>query len=286
MHAAILPQIPARYQSVTRPAVPVVNRVEMRVVGMSRSGNHAIIDWILAQSPGATCFLNCAEPGTNPFRTRRPLDARGIGHRTTIAGFDPEAEAARRWSPKDLLLHSYEDTFLGPFGRGDAEAAHEANVGRSSRRIDVLVLRDPYNLFASRRASGYGGVRPATAVRIWCQHAREFLGERRHLANERVMVSFNRWATEPIYRSALAGALGLQHDADAGRSVARCAGGSSFDGTAFDGRAGEMRVLERWRTAGDDPRYHALFTPPLVTLSRRIFGDVTAESPAPLPLAA
>lgn len=282
----ILPQIPARYQAVPSSPAPVVNRVEMRVVGMSRSGNHAIIDWILAQSPGATCFLNCAEPKTNPFRTLRPLDAAGTAYRTTIGDFDLEAEAAGRWSPKDLLLHSYEDTFLGPFARPEVERAHEAHVGRSARRVDVLVLRDPYNLFASRLASGYGGVPADVGARIWCQHAREYLGRRRHLRNERVMVSFNRWAVDPAYRVELAAALGLLHDPAAGRRVARCAGGSSFDGTVFDGRASEMRVLERWRAFRHEPAFRQLFSPPVVALSRRIFGDVTAERGEPLSLAA
>jgi hypothetical protein len=50
-----------------------LNRVEIRVIGMSRSGNHAIIDWVLSQARGRMCFLNCAEPGTNPFRSARPV---------------------------------------------------------------------------------------------------------------------------------------------------------------------------------------------------------------------
>jgi hypothetical protein len=33
------------------------------MVAMSRSGSHAIINWILAQAPGRTCFLNCARAG-------------------------------------------------------------------------------------------------------------------------------------------------------------------------------------------------------------------------------
>ena len=52
---------------------PHVNENEIRVVGMSRSGNHAIINWILQGIRGPYCFLNCAEAGHNPFAWARPL---------------------------------------------------------------------------------------------------------------------------------------------------------------------------------------------------------------------
>jgi hypothetical protein len=248
----------------------------MRVVGMSRSGNHAIVDWILDQAVGRSCFLNCAEPATNPFLTNRPLGADGIGHRTTLRGFDLRAEAVGRLSRKDLLLHSYEDTFLRAFSRPEVEERHDAELGSSARRFDILILRDPYNLFASRLAGGCGVVAPEVAMRIWCQHAREFLGQRRHLRHERVMISFDRWASSATYRRAIAAALGLRFDGRAALRVPGCAGGSSFDGLRFDGHADEMRVLSRWRAYAGNPDYLRLFTPTVVALSRRIFGNISA----------
>jgi len=247
----------------------VINALEVRVVGMSRSGNHAIIDWILAQASGRTCFLNCAEAGHSPFATARPLSDGGPAHRVSFEGFDPEAERCGRHAPKDLLLHSYEDTFLRALQR-------EVDVGTSARRVDVLVLRDPYNLVASRRASGVGHVSESVALRIWCQHAREFLGERRHLGPDRLPVSYNRWVAEPAYRRAIAERLGLRHDDRSLRRVPACAGGSSFDGVAFHGRAQEMGVLERWRAFGHEPSYLRLFTSEVRALAERAFATGAA----------
>lgn len=252
----------------------IVNAQEIRVVGMSRSGNHAIIDWILAQSAGATCFLNCAEPGTNPFVSARALGDDEPGVRVSFAGFDIAAERSGRFSRKDLLLHSYEDTFLGAFGRGDAERQRDELVGRSRRRLDVLILRDPFNLFASRLASGIGVVSPAIAARIWCQHAREFLGLRSHLGPERVLVRYTDWVSDSAYRRDLAERLGLRFDDSSASAVATCAGGSSFDGTTHDGRAHDMALLERWRRYADDATYRSVFTPELVDLSQRVFGPI------------
>lgn len=249
-----------------------VNETEIRVVGMSRSGNHAIINWILAQAPGRTCFLNCAEPGHNPFATARPRTPELPGWRAPYDGFDFEAERAGRLSRKDLLVHSYEDTFLGPFRKPEHEARHDEWVGRSARRIDLLILRDPRNLFASRLASGYGWLDDELVTRIWAQHAREFLGLRRNLRQERLMVSYNEWVASRSYRQRVAEALGLEFDDRAAHKVPAAAGGSSFDGTAYDGRAEQMPVLQRWHSFLGEPRFQRMLTPDLLQLSDRIFG--------------
>src|SRR3954468_6315636 len=251
---------------------PYVNETEIRVVGMSRSGNHAIVNWILAQAPGRTCFLNCAEPGWNPFATARPRTPDLPGWRARYEGFDVEAERTGRLSRKDLLAHSYEDTFLGPFKKLENEGRHDEWVGPSRRRIDLLILRDPRNLFASRLASGYGWLEDELVARVWSQHAREVLGLRRNLRQERLMVSYNAWVTSFDYRCQVAEALGLKFDDSAAHKVPAAAGGSSFDGTAYDGRAEEMPVLRRWHRFVTDPRFHRMLTPEVLQLSDRIFG--------------
>lgn len=250
----------------------IVNDTEIRVIGMSRSGSHAIINWILRQWPGRCCYLNCAEPGTNPFVSARPLD----GETCWRANYDLdyEAELAGRLSRKDLLIYNFEDTFVGPLGRADVEQRHDADVGRSARRIDVLVLRDPFNLFASRIKSGYGSVSHAVAFRIWKQHAAEFL-RRRHLKlNPVVPISFNRWACDRAYREQIAAALGMPFTDDGFETVPSVARGSSFDGVRFDGAASRMRIESRWRHFADDERYVRLFDARTIELSNEIFGEV------------
>ncbi len=259
------------------PSTSYVNETEIRVIGMSRSGNHAIINWILAQWPGRTCFLNCAEPGWNPFASARPRTPELPGWRALYPGFEIEAEREGRLTRKDLLIHSYEDTFLGPFAKAENEDRHDEWVGGSARRIDLLIVRDARNLFASRLASGYGWLDDELVARVWSQHAREFLGLRRNLRQERLMVSYNDWVTSPDYRRRVAEALGLQFDDRAAHKVPAAAGGSSFDGTAYDGRAEQMPVLRRWHRLAGEPRLHRMLTPEVLELSDRIFG-------APVPL--
>ena len=249
------------------------NEVEIRVVGLSRSGNHAIIDWLLAQMRGRTCLLNCAEPRTNPFVTARPLGEHEPGHRVNFDGFDLDGERHGRFSHKDYLVHTYEDTFLAAFGDPFHEAKHDEWVGRSRRRFDLLVLRDPYNLLASRLTCGFGVAAPI-AVRIWCRHAREFLGLDRHLRDERVLVSYNAWASSRSYRRRVAEQLELEFDDRAAAHVPACAGGSSFDGHGVS--PCRMALHDRWRGYTGRPDYRSVLTPELHDLAQRIFGPLEA----------
>jgi hypothetical protein len=250
-----------------------MNRHEYRIIGMSRSGNHAIIDWILSQASGRTCFLNCAEPQTNPFITARPL----ASGRRIVANFpdlDVEGEVRGEFTDKDLLLVSHEDCFLGAVAKGAYEDHHDALVGPSLERRDVLILRDPFNLFASRMRGEFGNVSTNTALRIWKQHAREFLSVRRYLKHPRILIDYNQWASRKSYRRQISEQLGLQFTDSSFEKVPATGNGSSFDGRRYDGRATCMRILERWKHFIDSEAYAALFDHEVYSLSQRIFGDI------------
>lgn len=169
---------------------------------------------------------------------------------------------------------SYEDCFLGTIAKGFFEENHDALVGRSLQRRDILILRDPFNLFASRLRANFGVVSNQIALRIWKQHAREFLGDRRYLKQPRTVINYNRWATEKAYRREIAEELELSFS-DARRHQVPAAGnGSSFDGRRYNGNAGRMRTLERWQHFADDENYESIFDSQTQALSERIFGDV------------
>ncbi|HET7313646.1 hypothetical protein [Salinisphaera sp.] len=244
-----------------------VNQTELRIVGMSRSGNHAIINWIMAQLPGRFCFLNCAEPKFNPFESARTL-MHGRPYIANYDTFDIEAERRGDFSRKDYLLHSYEDCFLGLLNNRRFAQAHDRWVGASRQRIDVLILRDPFNLFASRRKAGIGGVTTRIGQRIWKQHAREFLGLRRYLNDPLVAINYNAWTGNPAYRRDLAARLGLAFTDAGAHATPVFAPGSAFD--APDD-ADRRRLLQRWRHYAEDSDYRELFDGEMVGLARRLF---------------
>lgn len=263
-----------------------MNGTEVRVVGMSRSGNHAILQWMIHQMRGRVAFLNCVEPKTNPFESARPLSD-GRRSVATWDGFDLAREAAGSVTEKDWLVYNYEDTFLGKVVSSEFEERRCDWLGASDRRVDVLVIRDPFNLLASRRRAGFyrgsdrappGMVSEAVAVRIWKQHAREALGERSHLGRgdaRRVVIRYNDWAKRPEYRQRIRQELRLDREDDRTAGlVPRTAGGSSFDGTEANGAAHRMRVTERWRHYADDPSYRELLDQDVLELSEALFGPL------------
>lgn len=259
----------------------LVNDREWRVIGLSRSGNHAVLQWMLAQlgEDDRYVFLNCTEGRHNPYTSARPMDD-GCCFRTSIGDYDFDADARGAVVPKDHLIFSHEDSFLARACSRVFEAHHDAWVGRSRERSDVLILRDPYNLFASRLRNPTGLVPPRSAMRIWKQHARQFAERPRQLRHNPVLIVYNRWFSDREYRRHIAEQLGLPFT-DAGRlEVPACNGGSSFDGMAYRHRADRMNVLRRWQHYVDVPAYTELFDASVMHLARRIFGGQVSEAEA------
>lgn len=265
-------------------SVEAVNRNELRIIGMSRSGNHALIQWILGQLHGRYCFLNCCEGKSNPFATARPMDD-GRRCLTNLQAFDLEREQAGEHQPKDWLLFSHEDNYLRNACSRELEREHDRWLGPSQRRVDVLLLRDPFNLFASRLRQDHARIGDKVAVQMWKQHARQFLDGAKQLRHAPVLVRYNRWVADAAYRRELADALGLEFcDAAIGR-VPSCAGGSSFDGLKYDGRAARMDVFGRWRHFVADARYRRCFDSQVLAMSRAIFGAMPEAEAALTPRA-
>lgn len=255
-----------------------MNDLEIHALGMSRSGNHAIADWIFAQARAQKLLLNCAEGKTNPLLSCRPL-ASGQGWRAEPE-IDIEAEREGRFARKALLMHTYEDSWLRHAFSRELEENRERWLGPSRRRVNLLVLRDPYNLFASRLKMGCG-LRSHIARSMWNQHAREALGETRRLRGESLVVLYNEWVAKRTYRQEIAEFLELDFRDTGIQAVPECGGGSSFDGTRFDGRASAMPTGERWRHFVGVERFNRLFDSQMIKLTKRLFD---MQTPAELSL--
>lgn len=56
----------------------IVPGVALRLFGMRRSGNHAIVGWMQRNAPGGrSVFLNNCKPGQDPFRSFRGIEVNG-----------------------------------------------------------------------------------------------------------------------------------------------------------------------------------------------------------------
>jgi hypothetical protein len=265
-----------RLASQSQKPAEIVNQTEIRIVGLRRTGNHAIIGWLKQQASGNIRLLNNVTPGENPYRYKyHNLKDYHPEHPKMMAVYLNHARG--NLTGYDYLLYSYEDWGLSDIGCQRFEKYHDLYLGRSRQRFDVLIMRDPFNLLASRLKNNYREVkkRGCSVIDLWLESAREFLDETHYLPHNRLCINYPRWFQDKPYRQSIAQYLGLPFT-DAGiNSVTSFGGGSSFDGKEMDGQASRMDVNNRWRQFAENDEYRNLFqNQALWHYSGRIFGSI------------
>ena len=250
----------------------------MRVLGMKRSGNHAVINWLAGHYPEGVCFQNNAT-STGPF----PRDFRDPGK---LPVYKECGIPVRRLSqPKGLLLSSYEDMppdDIFPPRPGRYYAEH--NYAFTYKHI--LILRDPFNAFASRyrrekqESKGYWfdycvasgkSKKGCDLAALWKEHAKRFLDGPLY----EVHVNYNEWCVSSEYRRLLEDQLEVGQS-DAGfRSIPIIGGGSSFEPQGTQKINDPTVLFTRWRVYEDDPDFRRMFEDEeLWYLSTQIFGHI------------
>jgi hypothetical protein len=243
---------------------------KIKLLGIRRSGNHAVLGWIADRNRGKVCFLNSVAVKGNQKRNEKL---------NTL----PSKNICKDMGKSSLLLCSYEELSLSAFQE------HSIFPGLlKGPETQALVLRDPFNTFASRLK----GIRTLKATQrgfliedpdlcfpphvsiLWKQYAKEYLGITKKLGGAFVGVNYNSWFTNPDYRCELANVLGLKPSAEPFERVPGFGFGSSFDRKTKDGEAYKMNVLTRWEEFADDPTYHKYFDDELLELSKEIFPHI------------
>lgn len=257
-------------------ASEIINQKEVRFVGMRRTGNHALINWLMHQLSGEVRHLNNVVISRNPYRYKANNLRRYFPEHAEMAKtYQRQADGAL--VKRDCLLYSYEDWSLGQISRSRVEYNRELYFGKAARYYDVLILRDPFNLFASRLKKGFVATKDSQLdmVEMWLEYAKEFVGESHHLNRNLVCINYNRWFAQEDYRRQISKQMAIPFS-DAGlTSVSAVGDGSSFDGTRFSGDARVMDVTNRWRHFENDLAYRRLFeNDDIWKYSERIFGKM------------
>jgi len=238
------------------------NKIEVRVHGLQRSGNHGIINWIAMQSRIDVLVLNDAKPFTNPFHTMQEcIEYRKGDLFSAINAWDDESRvkaAARAPAKRDVLMYSYEDRELM---ERDSRLSQDW-LGVSEIFVDVIVVRDPLNFFASRLQmwNTLTGLKDKhKLVELWKSYAREALGYTTLLGSgAKIVANFTNWAQDPGYRERLAGELHLDFSDRGFDQMVRVGPGSSFDGFSFENNASKMPVNDRWKLLISNQEYRSI----------------------------
>ena len=253
-----------------------------------RSGNHAIIEWIMQQHTGQpVCFLNNIRHGDyDPFNNY----AQRVLH-----GIDENIETEElRLLEKRLLIYSYEDRaelelqgvdFFRSVFDSSFEVNRRAYLNGSKNFFNIFIIRDPFNCLASRikLLQTRGSLGGASDLRLimhdWETLARVALELITRPRNNNIVISFNRWLTDIEYRKSLSAQLfGVFSDTSMSK-VSTFGGGSSFHDSATNNSlapvVADLKVFERWQLFKTDPDFlQAIAYPGVFELSEKLFGEL------------
>jgi len=264
----------------------IINSKEIRFSGLQRSGNHAIINWIYKQSEAPVCFLNCVRVGSNPFLSFKRKSTVREFQKDFYNVYNIPRERLGFLSRKGTLIYSYEDDNIEEvFNCERFEKNHDRWIGKSAKRFNVLILRDPFNLFASRlkkeesfSVNRYSLKNPEErkiVIGMWKSYAREILGITNIIKENKVLIVYDKWFADASYRAEIAGKLELEFNDSGFNEVIAIGGGSSFDRTNLNNSATEMKVLERWKFYENSKEFAELFKDDeLIEMSEKIFGKI------------
>ena len=250
----------------------------IRFAGLKRCGNHVIANWLLSKFSGPVCYRNNAQKfGRLDDTSCDTIEALDSGEDRTPV--DLQEEGSKR-----LFFVSYEDQPV-------EEVFDMRRVGKYSRfyqhRIasfyHVILIRDPYNYFASRIQSERNGdmrnddrfsdpVGKHVLIYWWKRYAEWFLRFCGSFAPFEVGISYNRWLVDEDYRREICEQLGLKFDDSGFDTITGWGGGSSFTGRKY---GDPSDFLSRWQEFENHAVFREIVADSEITeLSGRIFGDV------------
>ena len=226
----------------------------LRTYGMRRSGNHAIINWLMRNAPGETVFLNNCRQKKPALETFQGSEINGKRQDRSLISDKPVADGAADGA---LLLMSYEDYVPEVTDKGLDQVSAEFSANDIT--YEILIYRSFLNWSASllKKIQGNSGYSGLDRLRIMMGAMERYV----HMlslvdqpgAPNMVSIHYDRWCQSSDYRAATLKTLGMEcRDDDLG-AVQRYGGGSSFQKETQE--AHDLSVHERWRMMADDQEF-------------------------------
>ena len=148
---------------------------------------------------------------------------------------------------KDLLLLSYEEvSFINTKLTRFLEKP-DKHVGPTDSVLEIVLLRDPYNLFASLLKSGMMDESSSKYyISKYKEYGTKYLKVKESSDCGTIAVTYNEFISSPKYRLSMSNILGGKPLAEAPTSVPSYGGGSSFQPQAS--QANELDTMKRWKS--------------------------------------
>jgi hypothetical protein len=226
----------------------------LRAFGMRRSGNHAVINWILRNCSGEHVFLNNCLPGRSAARSCRGLEVNG-NRRSTRRRLDVW-DATQHIQDNAALVISYEDVVPDP---DDINGGLTLGLNKADVAYEVLLYRTFMNWAASMLRKLQSNEEHDVLARLRIMMSaldkyREILDiVANHSGDEYLVVNYDRWVARPRYRTMLLEQLGLPLIDNSLGVVQPYGGGSSFQKDIS--HAKELNTTDRWRHLVNEPDF-------------------------------
>lgn len=141
---------------------------------------------------------------------------------------------------------------------------------------NIFIVRDAYNLFASRNKKAEDITHKRLKVtpdfvNIWKMFVKEAFKET-NFTDNKIVINFNEWASNDQYRKMVSKYLELPEDKDNTNIMTHDGNGSSFDGLKYKNNPGAMKVLDRWKYFKDNKKFMSIFEDKeLIELNKKYF---------------
>jgi tetratricopeptide (TPR) repeat protein len=267
-----------------------LDKCGIQFFGMRRSGNHAIIDWMMEWFNFDKYHYNNIQlySGGKCEVVRDHIDfcAGRPDKEFHLASFEDywpqyvKRHLKREWigrADSNIVMTNLREDLSGYENLGVAMATPQRIVSVAQR---IGVIRDPFNMVASRlqKVRNSKDKTHVVANKInenimstWKEYAKEALGHQNVMGCK--FINFNLWCQDKDYRekcSELIVELPFNYtDKGYGSRLGwRYSGGSSFNDSD------QLDVLNRWKVFKDDEEYLFFFDDETIELAKELFGEV------------
>jgi hypothetical protein len=236
------------------------------IYGVKRTGNHAIINWLIPQIRDSVRFFNDQKYPLLDFT--QPEFNRDEEHCLVehVLKLDSDTRVYvknQRLRSGDSYLPQYNDIdniisfegvefnkvcevlpqWLEDFNRG--LKIRNPNLVVSDDFTHIILLRNPWNIAASQIRWSLDRVNYNRVDRdmvVWNEYHDHYINQN----SDTHFIIYDKWFGDIEYRKAISIELGTEFTDINKNKTALAGGGSSFDKMKFDGKAEEMNVLNRY----------------------------------------
>ncbi len=251
------------------------NDYEFRVFALRRSGSNAIVNWIINHFNDNEVFYLSADPKEFLLKNKvlkkkqqasidnyRMPQLRQIHSNTTFR------------KDKRCLIYRYEDCELNESNINKITSRY---YGKSETKINIIILRDVYNMTASRMAYYSENYYPVMVgdwyKKLLLQYLIYFHNRICFQCENSLFINYNQWFSDIDYRMYLSECLNLKFTDKGLNQIVEYGNGSSFDGKKFQGKAQQMDTMNRWRKYENNETFKSITNDPKIKeLNCTIFG--------------